>query len=421
MLRKVNPSSLSGALDIIVIEHKDGTLRSSPWHLTFGKFGLFYHTNKFISVSVNDTPAPFMMYVDKDGRGQFFASQTTSQANKRQTQQSSFPTVSLPTASISPADVRKILNASSPSKKKEPTSPKKHKNIENEENFSTFITRNSAVDLEAAFIYDDLDPEPITTAASSLDLAQTIGRNQEDLVRGPKMEAPVPSAIILNSLRPLIHQGENRIDFTVSSLLQGPKTIVSYLHLWPSDAKIVISDVDGTVTKSDVLGQVLPSIGKDWTHPGLAKLYQTISQQNIQIIYMSSRPIGEANYTRNYLKGIEQDGVKLPAGPLITCPSTLFPAISMELIKKEPHIFKISAIRTIFQLFDAEKSPFVFGFGNKNTDVIAYSTNEMIPKKHIFLFNKKHKVSDADGNPLFSSIEELQKHIIEIFSREKIV
>ena len=113
MLRKVNPSSLSGALDIIVIEHKDGTLRSSPWHVTFGKFGLFYHSNKLISVSINDTPAPFMMYVDKDGRGQFFASQTNAKTKKKSNQQSSFPTVSLTQISISPGDVRKILRASS--------------------------------------------------------------------------------------------------------------------------------------------------------------------------------------------------------------------------------------------------------------------------------------------------------------------
>ena len=424
MFRKVNPSSLSGAMDIIVIEHEDGTLRSSPWHLTFGKFGLFYHSNKIISVSINDSPAPFMMYVDKDGRGQFFASQSTKQTRIQQNQQSSFPTVSLPEVSISPSDVRKILHTPKGGNNLEHKSPKKEKISEKhneEEDFSTFITRNSAVDLEASFVFDDPDPEPITTTASSLDLAQTIYSANEDLVIGPKMEAPVPSAIILNSLRPLIHPGENRIDFTVSSLLQGPKTIVSYLYLWPWNTKIVISDVDGTVTKSDVLGQVLPSIGKDWTHPGLARLYQTISQQNINFIYMSSRPIGEANYTRNYLRGIEQDGIKIPSGPLITCPRTLFPAISMELIKREPHIFKISAIRTIFQLFDSDKSPFVFGFGNKKTDVMAYTANNMIPTDQVFLFDKQHKVSDHDGKPLYSSIDELQTQILSIFKSDHII
>ena len=423
MFRKVNPSSLSGAMDIIVIEHKDGSLRSSPWHLTFGKFGLFYHSNKIISVSVNDSPAPFLMYVDKDGRGQFFASQSTKQTKNNLKQQSSFPTVSLPEVSISPSDVRKILKTPKEGNKNERKSPKKGKTNELEdENFSTFITRNSAVDLEAVFMFDDPDPDPITTTASSLDLAQTISSSKnEELVRGPKMDAPVPSAIILNSLRPLLHHGENRIDFTVSSLLQGPKTIVSYLYLWPYTSKIVISDVDGTVTKSDVLGQVLPSIGKDWTHPGLARLYQTISNQNIQFIYMSSRPIGEANYTRNYLKGIEQDGIKIPSGPLITCPSTLFPAISMELIKKEPHIFKISAIRTIFQLFDSEQSPFVFGFGNKKTDVVAYSANNMIPSDHVFLFNKQHKVLDHEGNLIYTSIDELQSKILDVFKLDHII
>ncbi len=38
----------------------------------------------------------------------------------------------------------------------------------------------------------------------------------------------------------------------------------------------MISDVDGTITKSDVLGHVLPTFGKDWSHEKVCELYQKV-------------------------------------------------------------------------------------------------------------------------------------------------
>ena len=76
------------------------------------------------------------------------------------------------------------------------------------------------------------------------------------------------------------------------------------LFLWDYNTRIVISDVDGTITKIDMLGHVLPRIGKDWTHGGVAKLFTTIAQNNYQMLYLASRPIGQADMTREYLRGI---------------------------------------------------------------------------------------------------------------------
>jgi phosphatidate phosphatase PAH1 len=39
---------------------------------------------------------------------------------------------------------------------------------------------------------------------------------------------------------------------------------------------LVISDIDGTITKSDVLGHVIPAIGGTWAHSGVAELYTRI-------------------------------------------------------------------------------------------------------------------------------------------------
>jgi phosphatidate phosphatase LPIN len=70
------------------------------------------------------------------------------------------------------------------------------------------------------------------------------------------------------------------------------------VFLWDYTTKIVISDVDGTITKSDVLGHVLPRFGNDWSHDGVADLFNKITNRGYQILYLSARAIGQADLTR---------------------------------------------------------------------------------------------------------------------------
>ena len=54
-----------------------------------------------------------------------------------------------------------------------------------------------------------------------------------------------------------------------------------------------MSDLDGTVTRSDVLGHMLPRVGLDWSHGGIAKLYANVERQGYKLIYLSSRSIAQ--------------------------------------------------------------------------------------------------------------------------------
>ena len=47
--------------------------------------------------------------------------------------------------------------------------------------------------------------------------------------------------------------------------------------MWDYRTKVVISDVDGTITRSDVMGHVMPRFGNDWSHEGIADLFTKIS------------------------------------------------------------------------------------------------------------------------------------------------
>ena len=53
--------------------------------------------------------------------------------------------------------------------------------------------------------------------------------------------------------------GENVLTFSVKTRRGGISTLTCMLYLWEPECKIVISDVDGTITRSDVMGQVSDS------------------------------------------------------------------------------------------------------------------------------------------------------------------
>lgn len=81
------------------------------------------------------------------------------------------------------------------------------------------------------------------------------------------------------------------------------------------------------VFRSDALGHVFTMIGRDWTHIGVAKLYTDIVRNGYKIMYLTSRAIGQADSTRDYLKGINQNNYQLPEGPVIMSPDRLMASL----------------------------------------------------------------------------------------------
>jgi phosphatidate phosphatase LPIN len=58
-----------GAVDIIVVKQEDGTFKSTPFYVRFGKFqGVLKRREKLVNVSVNGEEANFCMYLDHRGQ-----------------------------------------------------------------------------------------------------------------------------------------------------------------------------------------------------------------------------------------------------------------------------------------------------------------------------------------------------------------
>jgi phosphatidate phosphatase LPIN len=181
--------------------------------------------------------------------------------------------------------------------------------------------------------------------------------------------------------------GANPMSFTVNRA-----TCQAYMYYWTCDVPIVISDIDGTITKSDALGHVLNMIGRDWTHIGVAKLYTDIVANGYNIFYLTSRSIGQADTTRAYLNGVVQEGYKLPKGPVIMSPDRTVAALRREVYLRKPEVFKMACLRDILSLFPGKVNPFYAGFGNRLTDALSYRTVN-IPSTRIFTINSNAEVS----------------------------
>ncbi|KFQ50446.1 Phosphatidate phosphatase LPIN3, partial [Pelecanus crispus] len=124
-----------------------------------------------------------------------------------------------------------------------------------------------------------------------------------------------------------LQDGPNEVAFSVTTQYQGTCHCEATIYLWNWDDKVVISDIDGTITKSDALGHILPHLGKDWTHHGIVKLFHKIHLNGYKFLYCSARAIGKAHITKGYLKWVNEQGCALPKGPILLAPSSLFSAL----------------------------------------------------------------------------------------------
>ncbi|KAG2373977.1 hypothetical protein C9374_011642 [Naegleria lovaniensis] len=223
-----------------------------------------------------------------------------------------------------------------------------------------------------------------------------------------------PSKEFLDIIHSHMTDFRSTITFTDTSGLN-PEPIKGYIFEFSPHDKIIVSDVDGTITKSDLMGQVYSRMGKDYTHPGIAKLFQSIAENNYKFIYLSARPITMAQLTREYIQTIYQDGYKMPLGPTITSPNKAFNALAREVIIRRPETFKINCLTTIASLFPTD-FPFYSGFGNRPTDCISYVSVNIDPTK-CYRVNKQGKLLVQATKVTFASYNEIESQIMKHFPK----
>ncbi|XP_051557560.1 phosphatidate phosphatase LPIN2 isoform X2 [Myxocyprinus asiaticus] len=189
-----------------------------------------------------------------------------------------------------------------------------------------------------------------------------------------------------------LKEGPNDVTFSITTQYQGTCRCEGTIYLWNWDDKVIISDIDGTITKN-----------------------------GYKFLYCSARAIGMADMTRGYLQWVNDRGSILPRGPLMLSPSSLFSAFHREVIEKKPEIFKIECLTDIKNLFLPNKHPFYAAFGNRTNDVFAYK-EVGVPLCRIFTVNPKGELiqEQTKGNKSsYSRLSELVDHVFPLLNKEQ--
>ncbi|ULT85773.1 hypothetical protein L5515_005689 [Caenorhabditis briggsae] len=205
--------------------------------------------------------------------------------------------------------------------------------------------------------------------------------------------------------------GANELRFSITTKFQGTTWCSCNIYLYKWYEQLVISDIDGTITKSDVLGHVIPAIGGTWAHTGVAELYTRIKNNGYKMVYLSSRAIGQSHTTKQYLKSVAQDSKQLPDGPVLLSPTSIITAFRREVIERRPEEFKIAALTDLKQLFPSG-NPFYAGFGNRNTDVVSYEAVS-VPAARILIIDPSGKVKRSDSSGLALSYKSMATDTVD--------
>lgn len=506
----INPATLSGAIDVIVVEQPDGSLACSPFHVRFGKFQILKPSQKRVEVLVNGKSTNIPMKLSDNGEA-YFVFETYSDIGSIPSDLIGSPVSSVPNSpemipinGVEPDEAlylgptkgeveedqyeghktptknttfqtnlnRKLTQIHIPSKVDNngdilldmegymPNKSTMHdtdlqlkqllkEELGNETDINKFIKEDNNGSIRIVNPYEHITSSGLSEAQAdgiispssniismsqpalvgdedqpTSDYNESILSDEDSSVTStdnpkkeklntdlPEIDEKMEEAPHLNYIKTLrltsdqlrclnLNYGENDLSYSID---QGKAIITSKLFVWRWDVPIVISDIDGTITKSDALGHVLAMIGKDWTHAGVAKLFNEISRNGYNIMYLTARSAGQSDSTRSYLRSINQDGNQLPHGPVVLSPDRTMAALRREVILKKPEVFKIACLNDIRSLYfnknaqdeiednEEKPTPFFAGFGNRITDALSYRTVG-IPSSRIFTINTEGEV-----------------------------
>jgi phosphatidate phosphatase PAH1 len=89
-----------------------------------------------------------------------------------------------------------------------------------------------------------------------------------------------------------LKMGENNLDYIYNYNMMKCK-----IFLYNYDQKFVVCDIDGTITKSDIIG-LAQSEYFNWIHDGISTLFEKLSEMGVIVIYLTMRSIELVKYLR---------------------------------------------------------------------------------------------------------------------------
>lgn len=239
-----------------------------------------------------------------------------------------------------------------------------------------------------------------------------------------------------SSLLPYLRPGRNPIRYLLLDDRRVVGVASANLYLWKHTDSVIISDIDGTITKSNVRGLIDTVVTDSYNHchQGICSFLSRLASKQLypgsttRVVYVTSRLLGLANQTRNFLIDLRQGDSRLPEGPLLGFGGSFSQFVVMEILSKSTHHFKSETLwRHVVQPFqnarkassnnvtDGQDGTFngrtatnvlVAGFGNSWTDVQAYHMVgidlsrifKIDEHSQIVAFDKQQKLGDDEDD-----------------------
>ncbi len=88
------------------------------------------------------------------------------------------------------------------------------------------------------------------------------------------------------------------------------------------------------MSRSDVLGYVLPSLGINWHYHSLVNIYTLLEKRGYKIVYLTARSFGEFKNTRTYIDGVVSGADRLPRGPILLSPQSFMGTLRTDIVTK---------------------------------------------------------------------------------------
>lgn len=174
------------------------------------------------------------------------------------------------------------------------------------------------------------------------------------------------------------------------------------IFLYERSDQIIVMDVDGTVTRSDVRGYVENVYFGiyNYTHHGIVTFLNALQESSrCHVLYLTSRPISHIKETRLLLRNTRDLNVQdkcLPLGPVFSNTETLFTAGYREIIAKNTVVLKSSILLSISSVFQAagrvQNKKLALGFADSDTGINMTSSSSTICP---YLIGIGNKVADA--------------------------
>lgn len=156
--------------------------------------------------------------------------------------------------------------------------------------------------------------------------------------------------------------------------------------------RLVVTDIDGTITDHEVRGLVLPRLGiSSAEHVKVVELFHRVGAAGYRLVYLTARSMSQDEETKEYLFSMlqNQSQYSLPQGPVLFSPEPLISSLLAEVVHQNPDVQKTKTLLDVWNIFNSNNKAniddtIVAGYGNKETDVKAY-TNAGISRNHIWL------------------------------------